>query len=183
MKNMFWKALAVLLVKTGFWKVLVWRAKRTPYRHIYKHNKLYMARYWLFNRYDQPIKKRGDLPTVGKKYPYLPSIRIHHIKRPDLDKTLHDHPWNARTIILNGGYRECVLMQDGSTSVRIRKAGYTGIIGYGKYHSIVTVEPYTYTLFITGPKQGSWGFLVNGKKVPYWQFPKLGELKDNIEAA
>lgn len=178
MKNTLWQWLAVCIVKTGFWKVLVWWAKRTPYIHIFKHNQLYMGRWWLFNRYDKPVGK--GLKVKGKKYPYLPSVRIHHIAKPDIDRALHDHPWNARTIILSGGYTERILMPDGSTGNRNRKAGHTGIIGFGKYHSIVMVKPNTYTLFITWGKQGDWGFLVDGKKVAWRDFVLAGELKDTL---
>lgn len=102
--------------------------------------------------------------------------RIHHIAQPDNDRHLHDHPWNARTIILNGGYIEEILLPDGTTQLCVRRTGYTGRIGFGMYHRIVSVEPFTVTLFITDNKQGEWGYLVDGKKVPYYEYHAGGEL-------
>lgn len=58
---------------------------------------VYMERGWLFN----PVR------NGRRKYPWIPlSLRVHHIRQPDLDRHLHDHPWAARTWIMQGGYDE-----------------------------------------------------------------------------
>jgi hypothetical protein len=81
------------------------RAMRTPDDPIYagdNSGRVYMARYWLFN----PLTKKDDGEWV-RKYPLLPfSIRVHNILLPDADRHLHDHPFNARTWIMIGGYDE-----------------------------------------------------------------------------
>jgi hypothetical protein len=102
---------------------------------------------------------------------WLPSIRVHHILRADTARHLHDHPWNARTIILKGWYRERRLEQDGTISEEFRTRGQTQRILYGQYHSIDEVsDGGVYTLFFTWKYCGNWGFLVDGKKVPWREY-------------
>lgn len=49
-----------------------------------------------------------------------------------------------------------------------RLRGYTGRLLFGQYHRIREVPPTgVMTLFITWRKLGSWGFRVNGQKVPW----------------
>ena len=135
---------------------LIKRAMRTPYSHLPG----YMDRYWLFNAYD---KVNGNEVTPIK---WLPSIRIHHILRRDDDRHMHDHPWDARTIILDGHYIERRLGQEGI--FLIRKRGDTASLKFGEYHTITYVpDGGVWTLFITFGYKGTWGFLVDGKKVQW----------------
>lgn len=146
--------------------------KSTPYTHIYGPDEsLYMGRWWLFN----PYRTHGG--GTGRKWAdWLPSVRLHHIVRPDADRHLHDHPWNARTIILKGWYIEerPVAGNENLRTVYRRGEGYTGRLLFGQYHRISKVsEKGVWTLFITWRKKGTWGFLVDGKKVPWREY--LGE--------
>lgn len=143
---------------------------------------MYMGRWWLFNPYSRETHK----PALW----WCPwSFRIHHIMRHDEDRDLHDHPWNARTIILLGWYTEERL--DPATyfdmltpgrpllwredqddlcklSMKSRNPGDTARLYHGEYHRIDEVSPGgVYTLFITSKWRGDWGFLVNGVKVPW----------------
>lgn len=132
-----------------------------------------MERYWVFNPYSRVTNK----PRWGRLFPV--SIRVHHIKREDFDRALHDHPWNARTIILKGWYVEKRLNFDFDDSqpehggnreftFKIRRPGDTASLGFGEYHTIVEVsEGGVYTLFFSGRWRGVWGFLVDGCKVPW----------------
>lgn len=142
-----------------------------------------MGRWWLFNPYPNPYG--GEQP---KRYlSWLPSVRIHHICRCDQDRHLHDHPWNARTIVLRGWYYEerpfdvnnrlpsgsmYSFVSGGQTRALFdRERGYTGRLLFGQYHRISDVSPYgVWTLFITGRKRGTWGFEVNGVKVPWREY-------------
>lgn len=146
---MMWQLLAKLLALPWVAQWIYRRALRTPYAHLPD----YMDRWWLFNAYDSP-----------KHREWLPSIRMHHIKRPDKDPHLHDHPWNARTIILGGYYVEQKL--DGR--VYVRTPGDTVPLRFGEFHRIMAMHSSgAWTLFITWRYQGTWGFMVNGAKVPY----------------
>jgi hypothetical protein len=145
-------------VREWLWK----RAERTPYIHITSPDgkDVYMGRWWLFNPYDNETRKT--------KHRWCPiSIRLHHIRRPDSDRHLHDHPWNARSIILAGGYVE--QCQDGQK--RIRQPGTSTVLKFGQFHRIERVaRDGAWTLFITGKYRGTWGFLVEDSKVPYREY-------------
>ncbi len=177
MINLFWRLLAKLLARPAIAAWLIARAQRTPYLHIMSAdgNDMYMGRWWLFNSYDNETRKR--------KLWWLPwSIRVHHIMRPDQDRDLHDHPWNARTVILRGWYveeRRHFWTVGGHTDVEWRRdAGQTVTLDHGEYHRIDQVPPGgVWTLFITGSYKGSWGFMVDGVKVPYRTYLEEKEKK------
>lgn len=158
---MLYKLIAKIVSHPSVFKYLLARAKKTPYTHIYgvEDNELYMERYWLFNPY----------PVSGGKrhFDWLPlAIRIHKIVKEDNDRHLHDHPWNARTFILNGWYNEERL-----NGFNRRKRGDTSRLNFGEYHRITEVcEDGVYTLFVTGKYRGTWGFLVDGAKVKYREY-------------
>ena len=79
-------------------------AMKTPDDPIYAADgsgRVYMNRYWLFN----PLTKK-DNGDWKRKWPIPFSIRVHNIVLPDDDRHLHDHPFNARTWIMVGGYDE-----------------------------------------------------------------------------
>lgn len=155
---------------------LIRRARRTPYTPIISpvENLLYMERFWLFNPY--PPESSG----ASKRWRFPISIRLHHIVLPDQDRHLHDHPWNARTVILRGGYQEVRPYDDAprqplvgtmpSGLVYVRHAGDTCRLMFGEYHRIVSVQPDTWTMFITGRYRGTWGFMVDGHKVPWREY-------------
>lgn len=164
--NALWNILALIITTPAVRDWLIQRAQRTPYTHIVSQDgqNVYMGRWWLFN----PYGRGADGEQTDARIPWLPSVRIHHIKRADQDRDLHDHPWNARTVILRGWYLEQL---DGQARMELRQPGYTGRLLYGQYHRIAHVgENGVWTLFITGRYRGTWGFKVNGKKVPYREY-------------
>lgn len=158
---MMWSLLAKFCAIPAVAQWLFKRAERTPYTHIMSADgqSRYMGRWWLFNPYPES--------GASKRWAWLPSVRVHHICRPDQDRHLHDHPWNARTIILANYYAE--EREDGATRILI--AGDTAAINYGEFHRITEVHPSgAWTLFITWRYQGTWGFLVDGNKVPWRKY-------------
>lgn len=174
--NLLWKLAAKILSQPAVANRLIAKARQSPYTHIYKNGKPYMERYWLFNPYYV-----GQQDQERSKYPWFPwNIRLHWIRQPDQDDHMHDHPWNARTIILKGGYVEkrqygaqiydpAGKLISGGTKIFTRPAGSTCKIGYGMCHQITHIQAGgAWTLFISGPYQGTWGFLVDGLKV-HWR--------------
>jgi hypothetical protein len=163
MINLFWRLVAKLLARPAIAAWLIARAKRTPYLHIMSADgaEMYMGRWWLFNPYSRETHK----PALWW-FPW--SFRIHHIMRPDEDRDLHDHPWNARTIILRGFYKEQRRHSGHGDIDYWREPGDTARLKHGEYHRIDEVSPGgVITLFITSKWRGDWGFLVNGVKVPW----------------
>jgi hypothetical protein len=161
---------------------LIKRAQRTPYFHLTG----YMNRWWLFNPYGSDVNVPDGERHKTVKYGWLPSVRIHHILREDDARDMHDHPWNARTIILKGWYEEERLVTGYSNGYGynsrfakvnryFRKPGDTAKLLFGEYHNIKAVsKDGVWTLFFTWDYMGTWGFLVNGKKVPWREYTNGG---------
>lgn len=165
---------------------LIRRAKLTPYSDIKSRDgsEYYMRRWWLFNAYENtdgtPIERNWFMDM-------LPSVRVHHILLEDNDSHLHDHPWDARSIILRGFYIEERLnpefepwIVEHPTNPRTyqvwRRLGDIVRLNFGEYHRITQVpNDGVFTLFITYKYRGTWGFLVDGKKVPWRKYLGIGE--------
>lgn len=101
----------------------------------YKHLRGYLERYTLFN-----------FMRVH--------VRFHRIKRPDITPFLHTHPFDYLSIVLWGGYTEC--LEHGEISHRplsiIARSRKTA-------HRITSVRKGTLTLFFTWKtKDKSWEF-------------------------
>lgn len=168
MKEFLWQLVAKVVSIPVIAEYLIIRAQRTPYFHLDG----YMNRWWLFNRYSE-VGKQDKIPPRSR---WLPSIRIHQILREDRAEHMHDHPWDGRTIILKGWYLE--RREDGKRYMM--EAGDTRPIKFGEYHHIEDVGwmdtkcdgtmRSVYTMFITWGYKGTWGFLVDGKKVHYKQY-------------
>lgn len=165
MREFLWRIIARIVShkKIKWW--LIERSMKTPYTPIMSADgmQVYMGRWWLFNPYPAP----GDYKRKGWR-DWMPSIRIHHIMQPDQDRHLHDHPWNARTIILDGWYLE---NRKNDIWPYLRENGDTAKLLFGEYHKITAVSPSgVYTMFITWKYRGTWGFDVDGVKVPWREY-------------
>jgi len=174
MINRIWKFIARFVSRPAVAEWLIQRAMHTPYSHIEKDGSVYMARYWLFNPY--PLHDGGR----NRRWQFPISIRIHHILRPDQDRHMHDHPWNARTIILRGWYAEDRQYRgeplppgipEPDAIEHLRRTGDTARLEFGEYHRI-TKLPHggVWTIFITGKYRGTWGFLVDGQKIQWRKY-------------
>lgn len=168
-----WAMFAWVVSRERVSAYIIKRAMRTPYFHLPE----YMNRYWLFN----PYSKVDGVEVTPIKW--LPSVRVHHILRRDNDRHLHDHPWDARTVVLKGFYAEERLSERDHETLELvggwkpereaflRLPGYTGPINHGEYHTITSVsDGGVWTLFITFGYKSTWGFLVDGKKVPWREY-------------
>jgi hypothetical protein len=180
MLEFIWRGIARIVSRPAVADWIICRAQRTPYYPITSRDgsETYMDRWWLFNPYS-----KDDAGNAGPpRWNWLPSIRVHHIMRADDDGAMHDHPWNARTIVLRGWYREerPLTFNPATSSPDVVKssgewrdqwsriAGYTGRVLFAQYHRISEVSPGgVYTLWFTWKYRGTWGFLVDGKKVPW----------------
>jgi len=129
----------------------------------------YMERYWLI-----PYNRLG------------PAARIHHILRSDNDRAFHDHPWPYVTIILRGGYWEVTPQYD-SSGVYIREdrqwygPGSVLMRRAKSWHRLELPEGQpAWTLFITGRRQQTWGFLTHpAAKVPHNHYLSMKEMFDD----
>lgn len=177
MKLLWWLfAKLVALPPIANW--LIKKAMKTPYQHLDG----YMNRYWLFNKYEY-TPGTDEAGYDKRKYKWLPSIRVHHILREDQGRDMHDHPWEARTIILKGFYTEHRMQYyigggEYIAHLYARMAGDTAPLNLGEFHEITEVSyGGVWTMFFTWKYQGVWGFIVDGVKIPWKQY--LAENKDD----
>jgi hypothetical protein len=147
MNRFFWRVIADLVTGDRLRPWLIRQAQKRPYFHIGE----YMHRWWL-------VPPTWRLPFC---------IRIHHILRADADPYLHDHPFDWRTIILDGWYRE----EDVFGTMRLRLAGDTRAASAETLHRIDEVsEGGVWTMFIIGKRRNEWGFMVgNPSRKIHWR--------------
>lgn len=158
---------------------LIRRAMKTPYFHLDG----YMERYWLVPYAFQPdgIEGAGCGPVSFWHRPiawmlqrFGIAIRIHRIMRSDRSDAFHDHPWSYLTVLLIGAYCEVrPVFKDGMykhNAVRICIAGDALLRRADSWHRLVLFDNEScWTLFITGPKRQSWGFLEHLHAKTYWR--------------
>ena len=123
-------------------------------------NEPYLERYYLF------LKER-------ERFPF--NVFLHKFLKSDPDD-VHDHPWPYATLILKGGYWEWIPIFDsvGRTTGEIqhwRGPGHFRTCSATSYHRIELDPNITaWTLFMPGPKQREWGFLVKNKWVQWQEY-------------
>ena len=146
-----------------FQKFLNWLDHRGRKRIVYDRvdNEPYLERYYLF------LKDRGE------HFPF--NIFLHRFLKSDIDD-LHDHPWPFATVILKGGYWEWrpQFNSQGEKVGEIAKwcgPGSFRCASANTFHR-VELDPdiECWTLFMPGPKQRDWGFLVKNKWVQWEQY-------------
>ena len=154
---------------------IIQRAQRTPYFHLQG----YMNRWWLVPYIGAGSKTDIGCGPVSWRRPIAKllqlfgiAVRVHEILRSDAGRHPHDHPWWYITIILRGGYIETLYDNEG----RVKDVNYWGpgtilFRRASSWHRLTLPEKTpTWTLFISGPYQHTWGFNVNGKKVPHREY-------------
>lgn len=115
--------------------------------------------------------------------PYLDRLRIvqtpwfgvylHHIHRPDKDRDPHDHPWPFISLVLTGSYREVVWadkLYPGYSFSRERRRWSVARTRQLSAHMITGITGPLWTLVVTGPRRGEWGFWVDGQFVPWREY-------------
>jgi len=134
--------------------------KRIVYDRV--DNEPYLERYYLF------LKERDRFPF---------NVFLHKFLKSDPDD-VHDHPWPFATLILKGGYWEWRphFNEQGQKIGEVAKWCGPGSFRTAKattYHRIELDPAVTcWTLFMPGPKQRDWGFLVRNVWVQWEQYLK-----------
>ena len=125
-------------------------------------NEPYLERYYLF------LRER-------ERFPF--NVFLHKFLKSDPDD-VHDHPWPYATLILKGGYWEWIPHFDtvgrktGEYQVW-RGPGHFRVSSANSFHRIELDPDITaWTLFMPGPKQRDWGFLVKNQWIQWEQYLK-----------
>jgi hypothetical protein len=195
----------------GNW--VIRRAMRTPYFHIHhQDDALYMGRWWSFrvgknDGFDSRARSIRKLRSMidggrfaGKElrlaYRELEQLheqqqyrwaggKVHHIASSDIP-VLHDHPWSFCTLILRGGYTEITPLTDDGVCLRRKHfgAGTFRFVRANQWHYLEVDKPDgAWTLCISFPKRQSWGFLVDGVKVPWRKYLADREAASKVASA
>lgn len=106
------------------------------------------------------------------------NIYLHHFRRSDDDRALHDHPWVNLSILLSGPYLEHTL----SGAVKLREPWRPWAFWRVTFRRAVNAHRIelidgkpVWTLFLTGPKQRTWGFLCPKGWIPWTDFVEATE--------
>ncbi len=92
-------------------------------------------------------------------------VYLHKVMRSD-NAVPHDHPWNSRSLILEGGYTEWTAV--GSFD---RKPGDTWERKATDAHRLIVPDGgYAISLFTFGPKVREWGFICSRGWIPWQEF-------------
>lgn len=104
---------------------------------------------------------------------------LHRVYQADPGRDVHNHPWpDAGTFVLWGGYVELIVWRGSSGQWRERwhtvKRWTLSREAFAPntYHTIVSVQPNTWTLFFAGQRLRDWGFLEAGVHVPHEPYLK-----------
>lgn len=110
------------------------------------------------------------IPTAGRPYlrrwHLIPknrflNIYLHCFLGPD-ERVMHDHPWVSLSYVLKGHLIEEYQKYEGApTGLRTIDAGEWTYRNSEFLHFLKPSQPVAWTLFITGPKRKSWGFLTS----------------------
>ena len=141
-----------LLEKLGRKRIVMDRVENEPY----------LERYYVF------LRER-------KRFPF--NVFLHKFLKSDPDD-VHDHPWPYATLVLKGGYWEWIPHFDtvgrktGEYQVW-RGPGHFRVSKARSFHRIELDPDITaWTLFMPGPKQRDWGFLVKNQWIQWEQYLK-----------
>lgn len=144
-----------------------------PLRRISGRDGDYLHRWYIAGHVPEWVSGDGLLA-------WLPfTIYVHRFLRADADRETHNHPWTwSRSIIIFGGYIEERLTKDGPILID-RKPGDSHEIKHNTFHRVARLyEDDAWTIFITGPRRGSWGFMTKHGFVNWETFIKARE-QDN----
>jgi hypothetical protein len=125
-------------------------------------NEPYLERYYVF------LRER-------ERFPF--NVFLHKFLKSDPDD-VHDHPWPYATLVLKGGYWEWIPHFDtvgrkiGEYQVW-RGPGHFRVSKARSFHRIELDPDITaWTLFMPGPKQREWGFLVRNQWIQWEEYLK-----------
>jgi len=134
-----------------------------------------------WGRYRVIMDREDNEPYLERYYVFLRdrtwfpfNVFIHKFLKSDPDD-LHDHPWPYMTVILRGGYWEWT---KNSPTPQWKGAGQIRFGHSTDYHRI-ELEPgiECWTMFVPGPKQRDWGFLVKNRWIQHEQYFQLRKTK------
>lgn len=137
---------------------------------LWKFVELFPRKVDVIHTENEPYLLRFHFKHCGK----LPGIYLHYFYKSDTDRHLHNHPWRRSTsLILSGGYRETRMRPEVSTksqTIQFLLPGRINKIDEKDFHKVELLSNKTWTLFISRDRIQNWGFWVDGKFIPHWEY-------------
>lgn len=144
-------------------------------------NDVYVVRCWMSK---PALDADGDFDSGD-------SVLLHYFPRADDDACLHDHPWDFRTTILEGGYVENLPPQHWVTNSQLGPEWDQNTDWHLRdktlehkaedLHCVSRVLFGTWTLVRTGPRRRPWGFHPPGQLWQPWR-QYINNLTKKVEA-
>lgn len=165
-------------------RFLTWFAKaaKLPKRVIARdEGDVYLNRYYLLGEPGGlkyfPEDQR-EMRWWQKPLARFPLVYLHHFERSDEDESLHNHPWEAKALILAGGYleeRRVLAWRRTKTGFeideKICRPGTVNRLNADTFHRVRLLQKDCWTLIVVGKKVQTWGF---------WN-PRTGEFLNHRE--
>lgn len=132
----------------------------------------------LLNRVAAAMRRPPDFVIGPKADPYLrrwfliPKTEqggcyLHEILHDDDDRALHDHPWDAHILIVQGEYKE---IREDCPDGELFKEGSLRLMRAETLHRLVVVRGPVLTLVMFGPDRREWGFKCPQGWIPWQEF-------------
>lgn len=150
--------------------------QRPPTEVIERNNSLYIDRWHLARKAIVPkhVDPYAAVEAIGQIASELENLYLHRYHRADRDEP-HDHPWPNASLVLSGWYREDVYRDGRYVGWFHRPPGMLVLRESGAVHAITEVAEGTISLFATLPKERAWGFLIDGRIMPWREHKALRE--------
>jgi hypothetical protein len=171
-------------------RLIEWIVARLPHRLILGDDGTpYLSRYYIRGGHEMPdgscpYDEHGDPRPDAIARSGL-GVYLHRFHREDRDRELHNHPWRwSFSIILRGAYHE--ERQEGAAGaieLRTLRAGALNWLWNDSFHRVDLLTRDVWTLFVTGPKVQSWGFLDRATKevIPWRESGRRRAARENSE--
>lgn len=155
--------------------LLRWLVSRLPVRVIFDETgtRPYLSRFYLFGAPERGSFDANGDPKPEARLPRGLGLYVHRFHRSDEDRELHNHPWQwALSLVLAGGYVEERRIEGGAIRTRVVGPGSLNYITADTFHRVDLIDEDAWTLFLVGPRVGSWGFWdrVSGAFIPWREF-------------
>ena len=132
--------------------------------------------------WSRQVRLRAPDVVIGDDYlrrwwviprnPFL-NVYLHEIRKSDDNRAGHDHPWDNRTLVIEGGYDEITYSLREPWRELQRIGRFEGDVIdrlAGDTHRLIVPEGgHAVTLFVTGPKVRDWGFWCPDRRFVPWQ--------------
>lgn len=166
-----------------------------PHDTLKIEGKPYMHRWYVFGYAPADLDAPVGSPGNTRQHwwwnnQWLGAVRIHCILASDDQRAFHDHPWPFVSIGLRGSYTELTPGQvridsetgqltarppDHASTHRHRfRAPFINHKAALDLHALVVERGPVWSLFLTRPKQRSWGFVTSSGFIPWREFPTAG---------